>query len=124
MVNKKDRKNLTAGAQALFDYVTYQMQITIDGRIVYLNHFPFLCFAHGDPGLYADNNLAYSMYGHVHSGPNSSSEDGGRLQYCYPTQYDVGVDNNNYFPISWNELNQKIEQQISDWRLKHPKNEN
>ena len=116
IVGNHDRKNLTAGAQALFDYVTYQMQITVDGRTVYLNHFPFLCFAHSDPKLYSDNNLAFSMYGHVHSGPNSNSDDNGRLQYLYPTQYDVGVDNNNYYPISWQKVNEIITSQIENYR--------
>lgn len=116
-------KNMTAGVQQLFDYVTYQMRITINGQTVYLNHFPFLCFAHGNPELYSDNNLFLQCFGHVHSGPMSSSDDCGRLQYLYPTQYDVGIDNNNYFPISWEELNKKIKQQISNWRLEHPKNE-
>ena len=118
-----DDKNMTTGIQQLFDYVTYQMRVTVDGQNVYLNHFPFLCFAHGDPKLYADNNLIFAPFGHCHSGPMSSSDDCGRLQYLYPTQYDVGVDNNNYFPISWEELNKKIKQQISDWHLEHPKNE-
>jgi len=114
---------MTTGIQQLFDYVTYQMRVTIDGQNVYLNHFPFLCFAHGDPSLYSDANLAFAPFGHVHSGPKSSSEDRGRLQYLYPTQYDVGVDNNNFTPISWEELNKKIKYQIADWRLKHPRNE-
>ncbi len=119
ILGNHDAKNRTAGIDQLFDYVTYQMQITIDGRRVYLNHFPFLCFAHGDPGLYSDNNLAFAPFGHCHSGPKSSSEDVGRLQYLYPTQYDVGVDNNNFTPISWKDLNDKINQQIVNWRNEH-----
>lgn len=116
-----DDKNMTNGIQQLFDYVTYQMRIIVDGRTVYLNHFPFLCFAHGDPNLYSDNNLTYAPYGHVHSGPNSSSGDGSRLNYCYPTQYDVGVDNNNYFPISWKDFDEKINQQLLNWKKEHIK---
>lgn len=119
-----DDKNMNNGTQQLFDYVTYQMRVTVNGQNIYLNHFPFLCFAHGDPNLYSDNNLMYAIFGHIHSGPMSSSDDAGRLQYLYPTQYDVGVDNNNYIPISWEELDKKIKQQISNWRLEHPKNEN
>lgn len=29
-----------------------------------------------------------------------------------PTQYDVGVDNNNYRPVSWEEVKEKIQKQI------------
>ena len=32
-----------------------------------------------------------------------------RLQYLFPAQYDVGVDNNGYMPISWAELKSKFE---------------
>lgn len=100
------------------------MQVKVDGRALYLNHFPFLCFAHGDPGLYSGDSLAYQAFGHVHSGPHSSSEDCTRLHYLYPTQYDVGVDNNNYMPVSWADFESKIKQQVADWSLIHSKDEN
>jgi calcineurin-like phosphoesterase family protein len=32
----------------------------------------------------------------------------------FPTQYDVGVDFNNFTPISWHEVNEKIIQQIEN----------
>jgi calcineurin-like phosphoesterase family protein len=32
----------------------------------------------------------------------------------FPTQYDVGVDFNEFAPISWNELNEKIKQQVEN----------
>lgn len=115
IVGNHDDKNRIAGIDSLFDYVTYQMRITVDGRTVYLNHFPFLCFAHGDPALYRSNALSYNLYGHVHSGPYYTGSDKGRLQYCYPTQYDVGVDNNNYTPVSWEKIDEKIKNQISLW---------
>ena len=110
---------MTTGIMELFDYTTYQMRITIDGKVVYLNHFPFLCFAHGDPKLYDDNSLYYAPFGHVHSNLNSKSEDVGRLQYLFPTQYDVGVDNNNFTPISWKELKEKIDNQVKNYKMYH-----
>ena len=39
---------------------------------------------------------------------------GGRLQYLYPTQYDVGVDNNNFTPVSFCQVKQIINKQIED----------
>jgi calcineurin-like phosphoesterase family protein len=36
------------------------------------------------------------------------------MQYLYPTQYDVGVDMNNYTPISWKEVKEKIEYQVEN----------
>lgn len=119
-----DDHSMTTGAERLFDYVSYQMRITVDGRVVYLNHFPFLCFAHGDPGLYSDNNLAFALSGHTHIRKNNTGSDSKFTSLYKPTQYDVGVDNNNFTPISWAGLDTKIKQQVAGWRLIHPKNEN
>ena len=111
-----DEKNLTqTGAQELFELVTYQMKIQIEGRKIYLNHYPFLCYA----GTYRDaNGLEYQAFGHVHSGPGAKGLDVDRLSMLFPTQYDVGVDNNNYEPISWSELNDKIGQQLLKSKFK------
>lgn len=105
-----DQKNMSSTAeQELFQYVTWQMLIEIEGRKVLLNHFPFLCYA----GVYREpKKLVYSLYGHCHSGPGKKGEDIPRLVHTYPTQYDVGVDNNNYEPISWYEVNEKIQKQL------------
>jgi len=111
-----DEKNLTqTGAQELFELVTYQMKIQIEGRKIYLNHYPFLCYA----GTYRDaNGLEYQAFGHVHSGPGAKGLDVDRLSMLFPTQYDVGVDNNNYEPISWSEFNDKIAQQLLKSKFK------
>ena len=53
--------------------------------------------------------------GHIHLGPNSlEGKDVPRMEYLYPTQYDVGVDMNNYTPISWKEVKEKIEYQVEN----------
>ena len=105
-----DEKNLTAtGAQELFEHVAYQMKIRIEGRAIYLNHNPFLCYG----GTYRDpKGLVFQAFGHVHSGPGAKGLDVERLGALFPTQYDVGVDNNNYEPISWAEFNEKIGKQL------------
>lgn len=84
----------------LFKGVEYQMQINVDGRLIYMTHFPLLC--------YPDPTNNWALYGHVHSGPNSTGSDNSRLKFTYPNQYDVGVDNNNYTPIAYTELLEKI----------------
>lgn len=93
----------------MFDGVYNQLLITIDDRYVYLNHYPFLCYG---GALRGKDNAVYQLFGHVHSGPKSTSLDTDRLIALFPYQYDVGVDNNNYRPISWNEVKEKIENQI------------
>ena len=107
-----DIKNMSSTAeQTLFKFTTQQMLIEVEGRKMYLNHYPFLCYA----GVYRDQQgLIFQAYGHVHSGPNKKGKDMPRLAYTFPTQYDVGVDNNNYEPISWHELNEKIQKQLKE----------
>ena len=108
-----DEKNRTAGIDQLFDYVSQQMRILIGNQTVYLNHFPYLCFSHQNPAYYKDYHI--QLFGHVHSGPKSTATDMERLKYCFPTQYDVGVDNNNYCPISWEQVKDKINEQIKNY---------
>lgn len=106
-----DLRNMNPTLYNIFSDVVYQARILIDKQTVYLNHFPFLCFDHGDINLYKDN-YSIQLFGHVHSGPLTSSKDVSRLNILFPTQYDVGVDNNNYTPISWADVKNKIKQQI------------
>ena len=107
-----DLRNMNPTLYNMFSDAVYQARILIDKQTVYLNHFPFLCFEHGDINLYKDN-YSIQLFGHVHSGPLTSSEDVNRLNILFPTQYDVGVDNNNYTPISWIDVKNKIKQQIN-----------
>lgn len=110
-----DIKNLTPQAVGLFKHVTQQMRIEIEGRKIWLNHFPFLCYS----GIYRDfNGLEYSLFGHVHLSNIKERNTGRDCERCYqmlfPTQYDVGVDFNNFTPISWYEVNDRIQKQIKD----------
>lgn len=111
----KNGPNSPEKEKELFDYTTQQMYLRIEGRCVYLNHFPFLCYG----GVYRDpKDVVYQLYGHVHSGQFSNSgRDLPRLEYLFPTQYDVGVDNNNFTPISWKEVDEKIQKQIEGYEV-------
>lgn len=111
-----EMKNLSPKAEEeLFELSTWQMLAEIEGRKVLMNHYPFLCYA----GVYRDpKGLVYNTFGHVHSGPNKKGQDIPRLTNLFPTQYDVGVDNNNYEPISWYELNENIQKQLLKSKFK------
>ena len=88
------------------------MKITVDGQNIYLNHFPYLVF----DGIYRDKPT-WQLFGHVHSNKNlfeQTSADAPRLQYLLPLQYDVGMDNNNFTPISFSEVKRIIEKQVKD----------
>lgn len=93
----------------LFDRVEQQMILKIDKRYVYLNHYPYLCYG----GSWRNPETAvYALHGHVHSGAQCSGKDCDRLVHLFPYQYDVGVDNNNYRPVSWEEIQNIIARQV------------
>lgn len=94
----------------LFDRVENQLLLKIDGRFVYLNHYPFLCYA----GTYrGKESSTIELFGHVHSRENDTGKDFERLKNLFPLQYDVGIDNNNYFPVSWNAIVDIINKQVT-----------
>ena len=97
-----------------FEDVSQQMVIRIDDKVIYLNHFPFLCYAGSWRGL----DASWQIFGHVHSGPNSTSGlDYNRLTNLFPTQFDCGVDHNNYYPYSYKEIKYIIEDQMMSLNL-------
>lgn len=108
IMGNHDFKNLKDNVKQYFTEVTQQMRIQIDGWTLYLNHFPYLCFG----GAHFPDRKVGQCFGHVHSGVNNNNLDYPRLQHLFPTQYDVGVDNNNLTPISWAELKKKFETNI------------
>jgi len=106
IIGNHDIKNYRSSLDNRFEYVGMQMRIEVNNQKIYLNHYPFLCF----DGGYKD---VWQLFGHVHTRVNNTGIDAARLAYLYPTQYDVGVDNNNYVPVSFFEVKEKIEKQIS-----------
>ena len=106
ILGNHDMKYIRQGSMRHFAYVTQQMSIRVGGQAVILNHNPFLCYG----GSYRD---VWQLFGHVHSGPASHTGiDHPRLNMLFPLQYDVGVDNNDYRPISFAEVKAKIEAQV------------
>ena len=91
----------------MFEYVCNQLLINIEGRNIYLNHYPFLCYS----GTYSQEPT-YQLFGHVHTHQNSTGKDDERLKNLFPYQYDVGVDNNNFTPISWTEVDNIIKNRL------------
>lgn len=107
ILGNHDMKNLKDNVRQYFTEINMQMQIQIDGWSLYLNHYPFLCFG----GAYAISRNVGQAFGHVHSGPECHGLDVKRLVNLFPTQYDVGVDNNNYTPVPWSKLKKILETQ-------------
>ncbi len=86
------------------------MSIRVDGQAIVLNHNPFLCYGGSYRGV-------WQLFGHVHSGPLSKDgKDFPRLSMLFPSQYDVGVDNNGFMPVSFDEL-KAIIGTVAIWRF-------
>ena len=105
ILGNHDLKNIRQGFIQRFEHVALQMFITVDKQKMYLSHYPFLCFEGG----YKD---VWQLFGHVHTRKNNTGIDAERLQYLYPTQYDVGVDNNDFMPVSFEEVKAIIDRQV------------
>ena len=105
IVGNHDMKNMRQAVVERFEEFALEMYIEIDKQPIILNHHPFLCYG----GSY-DN--IWQLFGHVHTRQNYFGRDKDRLSVLFPTQYDVGIDNNNYAPISFEQVKQIINQQI------------
>ena len=89
-----------------FDWFGPQLRINYKKQDIILNHYPLLTYA----GCYTNT---WNLFGHVHTLkiPNGNP-DTTRMNYLLPLQYDVGVDNNNYTPISFDEVYEIINKQL------------
>ena len=111
ILGNHDLKNAKQGFMDRFEHVSQQMSISVDGQKIILNHNPFLCYG----GTYRKKeDMVYQLFGHIHSGKGQTGLDMPRMNLLFPTQYDVGMDNNNYTPLSWKEVNEKIKIQIDE----------
>jgi calcineurin-like phosphoesterase family protein len=68
-------------------------------QMIVLSHYPFLTWNGKLRG-------SWQLFGHIHSGPLSIASE--RNLPLSNGQYDVGVDNNNYYPISYNDIKIKF----------------
>lgn len=102
--------NNISKAARMFEYICPQLSIRIGNQKVIMNHYPFLTYG----GVF-HNPPAWQIFGHVHTTRNGLvNKDTPRLANLFPTQYDVGVDNNYYKPLSFNQLSDIIKKQIDD----------
>lgn len=110
ILGNHDIKNIRPAYAERFEIVVEQMTIKVGDQDIILNHNPFLCYG----GSYRD---VWQLFGHVHSGPFSHTGlDLPRLKMLFPLQYDVGVDNNDFRPVSFEEVKAKIDAQLAEAR--------
>ena len=84
ILGNHDMNNVDQGFMRRFKRVSMQMLISIGKQRIYLNHY----------------------------NQQNTGLDSPRLKQLFPTQYDVGVDNNNYHPVSFEKVSEIIQQQI------------
>ena len=108
IVGNHDIKNLRQGYYSHFEHIAMQMHIEVGKQKIYLNHCPFLCYG----GAYRDT---WQLFGHVHTSKQNTGIDAPRLHMLFPTQYDVGVDNNNFTPVSFEQVKRIIERQVEQY---------
>ena len=108
IVGNHDIKNLRQGYYSRFEHIAMQMHIEVWKQKIYLNHCPFLCYG----GAYRDT---WQLFGHVHTSKQNTGIDAPRLHMLFPTQYDVGVDNNNFTPVSFEQVKRIIERQVEQF---------
>lgn len=94
--DKEIPANTFAGVKDRMNIKVYDSEID-DIQEIILDHYPMLTWKNSHRG-------SWNLFGHVHSINNS---------FLTPSnnQYDVGVDNNNFAPISYLDVKTKITQQ-------------
>ena len=69
----------------------------------HINHYPCEYWTRG----------AIHLHGHIHSGPKAETSE---KTIFKPLRYDVGVDNNNYYPISYEQVKVIITKQLLGYK--------
>lgn len=93
-----ERIKLLDDVSAIYLRETDKPQIIAE---IVISHIPLMTWPHRERG-------AYNFFGHIHSGPVTAAEVDQDLPLWQGLQYDVGVDNNDYTPIEFNEILEKL----------------
>ena len=88
-----------------FESISMQMLIEVGKQKIFLCHYPFLCYS-------GANKKVWQLFGHVHTNPVQSEQGNSFSGKLYPTQYDVGMDNNGFAPMSFVQVRSIIRKQI------------
>ncbi len=108
VLGNHDMKNFRQGFMHRFEDVSMQRYIEIGKQRIVLNHNPFLCYG----GAYGD---IWQLFGHVHTSLYNTGFDAPRLRMLMPMQYDVGVDNNDFTPVSFERVKAIIQKQVEQF---------
>ena len=114
VIGNHDWRRVVNNHKWRFEMMTQQINMKIGKRHIILNHYPMLAFS----GAWRGEDATYQLFGHVHTSPYTDEGlDQQRMKYLFTSQYDVGVDNNNFTPVSWKEVDQIINNQMMSLRM-------
>ena len=105
ILGNHDLRNFRKSYAGRFESVAMQMNIEVGNQKICLNHYPFLCYE-------VSYDYTWQLFGHVHTSKYNTGKDAPRLRMLFPTQYDVGVDNNDFTSVSFAQVKEIIEKQI------------
>ena len=109
VIGNHDWRRIVSEHSDRFELMTQQINMKIGKRHIILNHYPMLAFS----GAWRGEDATYQLFGHVHTSPYTDEGlDQQRMKMLFTSQYDVGVDNNDFAPVSWEEVNQIINIQM------------
>ena len=98
ILGNHDAEYINESVMQRFEDISYQLLLNVNGQKIYLNHYPFLSYS-------GETNSTWQLFGHIHSNQhNCRIIDEQRISLLRPNQYDVGVDNNNFFPVSYRQI--------------------
>lgn len=97
ILGNHDERNVKYKHLDLFESFGYGAKIVVDNTPIYLSHAPLLTWG----GI---NHGVWNLYGHLHMKDGKCGETPEVVNTLKEHQYNVGVDNNNYKPISWSEI--------------------
>jgi calcineurin-like phosphoesterase family protein len=111
ILGNHDYKNFTTNKCKYFEAVYDKMFIAVNDQEIILNHEPLLCFG----GQL--NNHIWHLFGHVHTTKDLNLKGNCDAQRMFlmatPTMYDVGMDFNDYKPISFAKVKEIIQGQVA-----------
>lgn len=106
ILGNHDMRECRRDFMSRFASVQMERMIEVGDRRILLNHYPLLC--------YAQEKYYWQLFGHIHTNPrNNRILSTERMKLLMPRQYDVGVDNNNFTPVSFHQLEEIIRYQVT-----------
>ena len=106
ILGNHDMRECRRDFMSRFASVQMERMIEVGDRRILLNHYPLLC--------YAQEKYYWQLFGHIHTNPrNNRILSTERMKLLMPRQYDVEVDNNNFTPVSFHQLEEIIRYQVT-----------